>query len=287
MKGNIKSYGVFYYSGTGNSYLVARGISQQLDSNNIYNLLEYKGEYLAYQRIIIVFPVHMYGIPPVVLAFINKIETNNKVKVYAVCTCGGVPGEALWQVKKILKERQMQLAGGYLMMMPRTYIAEFKVQDERKQEQLLKHMEKKVLQIAKEIKEDRENRFEIKEPGFGRVMYRLVYSKAMKDLSNKDSNFWTSSRCISCKKCTHICPNHNIKYEEGKIVWQHNCLMCFRCIHECPKEAIEYGKYTVGRKRYRNLILKDTQWYKQSGVEEIGNIKNSSSDKRAKYEKNT
>lgn len=260
----IRDCNIFYYSGTGNSYLVAQEINKRLGQGEIYNLLEYAGEKLVADKIIIIFPVHMYGVPPVVLEFIRRIQIESKVRIYVICTCGGVPGETLWQVKKTLKERKMQLAGGYIIKMPRTYIVEFKVQSEAKQKKLIIAMYKKVSQIVKDVEEGKRKRFEVKEIGFGRVMHRLVYPNMMKNLNDRDKAFWVNSLCVGCKKCTQVCPVQNIEYKDGKLLWQHNCLMCFRCIHECSRGAIEYGNHTLGKKRYKNLDLKEYRWYKKS-----------------------
>lgn len=187
----IRDCNIFYYSGTGNSYLVAQEINKRLGQGEIYNLLEYAGEKLVADKIIIIFPVHMYGVPPVVLEFIRRIQIESKVRIYVICTCGGVPGETLWQVKKTLK-----------------------------------------------------------------------YPNMMKNLNDRDKAFWVNSLCVGCKKCTQVCPVQNIEYKDGKLLWQHNCLMCFRCIHECSRGAIEYGNHTLGKKRYKNLDLKEYRWYK-------------------------
>ena len=145
--------------------------------------------------------------------------------------------------------------------MPRTYIVEFTIQSERKQLALLEQMKKKATQMTKEINEGKKKRrsFRMK---LSRWIYDPIYQRKTYEWNRQDINFWTSSQCIKCGKCTQLCPVGNIELKQEKIIWKHQCLGCFRCVHGCPREAIEYGKNTIGRRRYKNLVLKNKEWYK-------------------------
>ncbi len=260
---NLEETSIYYYSGTGNSYLVAWQMHQTIENSKIYNLLTYGREEIKSKAFVIIFPVHMYGVPPVVLEFINKLKVNSETFIYTVCTCAGIQGETMYHMDEVLKERQLHLAGGYVVKMPRTYIVEFKVQSKKKQLEILKEMKYKVANIAKEIQGEKQT-FRLQKYKLSKWLYRPIYQRKIRDWNKQDSNFWTSSKCVGCGKCTRLCPVGNIELKDGKVTWKNQCLQCFRCVHGCPKEAIEYGKYTMGRRRYKNLELGNINWYKNS-----------------------
>ena len=48
-------------------------------------------------------------------------------------------------------------------------------------------------------------------------------------------------KCISCMKCVNVCPQNNIKYENGKFKFGHDCVLCVGCSFGCPADAISVG----------------------------------------------
>ena len=86
---------VFYFSGTGNSYHVAKKLAEGLGEKMIdmaratredaYEYTLKKGEKLGF-----VFPVHAWAPPQMVEQFVQRLELyyEEDVYTYAVCTCG-------------------------------------------------------------------------------------------------------------------------------------------------------------------------------------------------------
>ena len=91
---------VFYFSGTGNSYHVAKKLAEGLGEKMIdmaratredaYEYTLKKGEKLGF-----VFPVHAWAPPQMVEQFVQRLELyyEEDVYTYAVCTCGQSAGE--------------------------------------------------------------------------------------------------------------------------------------------------------------------------------------------------
>lgn len=67
-----------------------------------------------------------------------------------------------------------------------------------------------------------------------------------------------AKKCIGCNKCVNICPQNNIKVEDGKYKFGHDCVLCMGCSFGCPKDAIKVGafKYWKVNGSYRLNELK-------------------------------
>jgi len=52
-----------------------------------------------------------------------------------------------------------------------------------------------------------------------------------------------SKKCIDCGKCVAVCPENNIKKEDGKFKFGHNCVLCMGCSFGCPESAINVGVF--------------------------------------------
>ncbi len=50
-------------------------------------------------------------------------------------------------------------------------------------------------------------------------------------------------KCINCGKCVNVCPQNNIKIEDGKYKFGHDCVLCMGCSFGCPKDAINVGVF--------------------------------------------
>ncbi|MHA1791756.1 MAG: glycyl-radical enzyme activating protein [Promethearchaeota archaeon] len=78
---------------------------------------------------------------------------------------------------------------------------------------------------------------------------------------------YNASKCIKCKSCSKACPTGAIKkipknYDKNKCLIKDNCTSC---VDACPSGALEIAgkRYTVGE--LMNEILKDEEYYKDSG----------------------
>ena len=68
---------------------------------------------------------------------------------------------------------------------------------------------------------------------FGQRLY--FYKKTYRLKDKLKINY---EKCISCGKCSSLCPMNNIKMSDNKPITQNKCTSCYRCISNCPKQAI-------------------------------------------------
>jgi ferredoxin len=207
------------------------------------------------ERIIIIYPVYASGLPRIVSDFASRLKTEGK-KIYGIATHGGMPGKANQSLKKQLKEAGNELTSGYLVKMPGNCITLYSAPSKGKQEELFRVAKLKIKDIAREILEGAEGKFETTFSPLDLFQQGGMYKKMMERLKNNDKDFYATEKCNSCGLCVSICPVGNIELQEGKPVWKHNCEQCMACIQWCPVEAIQHGKKTLNRKRYRHPEIK-------------------------------
>ena len=52
-----------------------------------------------------------------------------------------------------------------------------------------------------------------------------------------------ADKCVKCNKCVNVCPQNNIKVEDGKYKFGHDCVLCMGCSFGCPQDAISVGVF--------------------------------------------
>lgn len=252
---------IIYFSGTGNSLHVAKQIASETNdelvsvsdlinpnSDSTKNQLDFKianGE-----RFGIVFPVHSWGPPQVLLDAIDMISINfEKIPfVYAVATCGKNAGNSMKLVNKHLVSKGLKLNSAYTVVMPNNYIIIGDVYDKPKKEKILSDAKLLIPSIAKDVKERKSDIFRVEKGPLPFILTGLI-NRGFKSSHNKASKFHSTDACTGCKVCQNVCPCHNIIVEKTPE-WGSNCSQCLACINYCPERAIEYGKSSVNKGRY-------------------------------------
>jgi pyruvate formate lyase activating enzyme len=85
-------------------------------------------------------------------------------------------------------------------------------------------------------------------------------------LNEKINIIWDSTKCISCEKCTEICPVNAIcKVNNKVIIDDDKCTGCIKCVKGCPENALETeGEYYDVQEVVKEII-KDKVFYDESG----------------------
>lgn len=250
---------VLYFSGTGNSHWVAKSVATAF-SDRLIAMGDYfregadkpKFELEKGERIGFVFPVHSWGMPPLVKKFIKMMELtdNNENLVYGIFSCGDECGNTHKMFIDALAERGMECRHVYSIQMPNNYISMpgFDI-DSKELEAVKKENAKQLLpHIIKAIETDQPMDCYTKGT-FTFLKSGLIYNMFCK-YAIDSKPFYSTDSCDSCGVCVKKCPTGNIKLVDGRPVWGNNCTQCLGCIHYCHVRAIEYGKVTVKKGRY-------------------------------------
>lgn len=244
---------IYYFSGTGNSLKVARDIAAELKDAELISIAKAMGSEpnLDYEKIGIVFPVYMWGLPLIVADFLRKLK-NSKNYFFAAATYGGFPGASVVQAAKLLEANGIKLSAGFAVRMPGNYTPMYGAIPDGKQKRIFEDAGKKARKIAEFVRSGKTNKPEKSFPLLNWLFSNKFYSFAAPHIHDMDKRFWADEKCNSCGICEKVCPVSDITLENGKPVWHNRCQQCLACLQWCPVEAIQYGKSTAGRKRYRN-----------------------------------
>lgn len=243
---------ILYFSGTGNSEYVAKRIGKETgdEVNNLFEKIRKNdfSEMHSKRPWIIVVPTYAWRIPRIVQKWIENTVFTGNANMYFIMTCGGKIGNAGKYLEKLCHEKELNYMGCIGITMPENYIALFATPTQEEAMQIIEQAEPVIDQSIIYIKNgdklpqaDISFKDKINSGAINNIFYPLfVHAK----------KFYVTDTCISCGKCSSVCPLNNVRIENGKPVWGDICTHCMACICYCPKEAIEYGKHSRGLTRY-------------------------------------
>jgi ferredoxin len=251
---------IYFYTGTGNSLWTARKIADCVDQSELVPLKRNGDESLQCdsERIGLVFPVHIWGLPAPVIDFVHRLKAGPRQYIFAVAVNAGQVAATLIQLEKLLRAKNLHLSCGFSMDLPSNYIPWGGAISEEKQKAKFTAALEKCRQITAIINNN--NKLPPEKGSFLlNLIFSMIYRKTLSKVAKMDKSFFADEKCIACGICEKLCPSRNIVMSEGKPVWQHRCEQCFACLQWCPEEAIQYGKNTKNKKRYHHpeISLKD------------------------------
>ena len=242
---------ILFFSGTGNSQYVAKIIAEKTkdDIVSINKLVKQGNQKQLVSKdkpFVFVCPTYAWRIPKVVEDFIKSVDFSGSNKVYFILTCGLSTSNALGYIKQLCTVKGFDLQGFADIVMPENYIAMYNAPDKVTADKIIQKSIPKILKIAEDIRDEipfpvRTTKSSLKSGVVNTVFYKFFV---------KSKGFYTTEKCIGCKKCVQLCPLNNIEMKEDKPSWQNNCTHCMACISGCPTLAIEYKNKTQGKPRY-------------------------------------
>jgi len=250
------SASIYYFSGTGNSLIVARDIAEKTEGKIIpikstlnMQLVESRSEAIG-----IVFPAYYMRMPRIVESFINKLNNIEKKYIFSIVTVGGIAGNVLTRLSTAINQRGGTLSAGFIVRMPANYIDSADAVPKLLQKRMFKKWKAKSEKISLIVN----NRIQYKLEKFNPIATFLFSGYIEKSclegnyVPDIDRNFWVDEKCTECGICIKICPVDNIIMNEGKPFWKSKCEKCLACIQWCPEQSIQFGKSTLTRKRYHH-----------------------------------
>lgn len=243
----MTSIALLYFSGTGNTALVANQLAQQfaslgakVDLLRVEDLLKAKTSFdpSPYDMLGFGAPVYCFGTPEIVLRFIKQLPEGQGKSTFIFRTAGdAVPINQCASLPMIRRLRHK----GYNVFHERLFAISSNwanAYDARLVKALHDATVKKCARFTQEVLAG-EQRFY--KPGFWLRMALMplialvptIFKLVGKDLKATDA-------CVACGICVRDCPANNIDMVGGHIFFGNACNSCMRCIYNCPQQAIQY-----------------------------------------------
>lgn len=256
---------VFYFSGTGNSTFVATTIANFL-SLKLSFIPETPPEelLLPIERVVLVFPVYSWGVPPLVSKFVSEVPKEYwqrmkdlNLSVDCVMTCGDEVALAPEMITEDFKKAGTELNSIWSVIMPNNYVLlpGFDVDSKELEAQKLKECEGRILEIAQYLNRG-DHRIDVTRGKWPWLKSKLIFP-LFKKWGIFPKKWHYTDACIGCGKCSKICPMLNVTMEDKHPKWGMRCCSCLGCYHVCPVHAVEYGKETKKKGQYLFPLLKD------------------------------
>lgn len=233
---------IIYYSGTGNSYSIAKRIGIKLNEKVVPMKRAVND---GSSNIVFVFPTYCMNIPSNVRSFIESFPINKNQKIIGVSTSGGDNGNSEYTFNRIMRKRGLVVDRFInIIMTDNSYPILFgsKLEKVRVDEE---HYIRRLFE-CEYINKTTNNPSVI-------LMEWILFNPVIKSYLKKKVD---SKVCNGCGLCRSICPNDNITIKNEKAVIGNKCGECYGCIHACPKQAIRARRKIEKSNQYRNEHVK-------------------------------
>lgn len=245
---------ILYYSATGNTEFAAKEIARLTGDQSIDLLQKIRSndysEISSEKPFVICAPIYACEMPIFMSRFLKKVKLIGNKNVYFVFTSGGYSGCACVLAKSLTRKKHLVYKGTADIQMPRNYVASnaYSMQDPQTCKELISVAKEKISQTAKLISEGQI--LKSRKVHLFETLIIVPFTPFWVKFIVKGKKFFAEDTCISCGKCSRICPLNNISMVEKKPLWGNNCTHCMACISQCPKDSIEFGNITQGKVRY-------------------------------------
>jgi len=271
-------YIIFYFSGTGNTQLIAEEIKIRLESKgSLVQMISIEDKEalekadLTGKTIGFGYPVYKFSYPDILNSVIEKINSIAEGNdFFQFCTYARFTGDAFADFLSALNKDKFRLTAQKSFKSPSCGISSCRPYDDYEYLSVMffeDDIDKRLDEFTEEISEAKlctEYSKRNKIHSFRkRIVEDIEITKYPKLTINADL-------CTNCGLCADNCPENNLtKGKEGiKITDDKGCLHCLRCINHCPKNAVSFGRLSQGDNRYtikiRDMLFKkSTDGYKE------------------------
>jgi ferredoxin len=239
-----KPYHIYWFSGSGNSLLIAIEIRDRLREHG------YTAELFPMEKtdpasvdtsgvIGFIVPVAGQGTYPLVWDFLKGLPKADGTPCFLVDTLGMYSGGILGPAKKIVSRKGYAPVGACEILMP-NILLKMKSSPEKEQ-QLMESGRAKARKFCEGLVAGKGKWSDI--PVYSTLMSLFYRSKRLLSVYRKMLPLRIDpGKCRHCGTCVRLCPVKNLT-ANGKDVPRigNSCLLCHRCFEFCPAGAISLG----------------------------------------------
>jgi ferredoxin/flavodoxin len=236
---------ICYFSGTGNTKLVARLLESELKKLSIpvtTTAIEdgIKGNTPLPDTHVgmlgIGYPVHGFGPPRLIFDFVRRLPLVHGTKAFVFMTAGDaffLNNAAGSVLARFLEKKGYEVFHESLIPMPANIAIPY---PDGLMRLLCAKAEREARRLAHDISEGRVHRFG--ESGVAKLVARGLNMIEHSGTCFFGKDLAVSKECRLCNACVRECPVQNITRVGDKIRFGWKCMACFRCIYRCPHRAI-------------------------------------------------
>lgn len=250
---------IYYFSGTGNSRAVAEALGDSLQEKVTFiPLTDPLQERVEGATVGFVFPVYSWGVPPLVLGFIDRLGEvvwqevkQRRIPLWVVMTCGDEVALAPEMIVRALQRHGVEPQSIWSVIMPNDYVIlpGFDVDPKALEDEKLEAAPQRVAEISAGIRQGKCG-VDVIRGSMPWLKSRLVYP-LFKRWGISPRKWHATDACVGCGICVGRCPLKNIALDSNDSPqWGSDCCSCLACYHSCPKHAVQYGKATIRKGQY-------------------------------------
>ncbi|MCK5598412.1 EFR1 family ferrodoxin [bacterium] len=238
---------IFYFTGTGNTAILAGLFQKQFEKANIAAELFPTEEILNSGKlpslsncyILLGFPVHAFNAPPNVFDFVHRLPPGMGKKIILFKNAGDpMKNGAFTWVKKVLRKKGYIISYEASFVMPSNTFLKYPPGLSYDLYLTAK------LRIASMVKEIIDGKCAHVKSSF----VIDILAKLFITFKGKGTKYFgrkielSKSKCLKCGQCAASCPVNNIiQNMDGYPVWGTKCALCMRCMYICKQDAIRPG----------------------------------------------
>lgn len=237
---------IYFFSGTGNTKIVAEEIMNELNSIDILtDIYDIRSPFInipdpnSCDFVGFGYPIHAFNTPQFFLQFINRLPEVKNLPTFIFKTSGEpfrFNNASSWSlIRKLRKKGYLPLLDEHLLM---PYNIMFRYPKE-----IVKHMYLHNIKLTKVIAKKI-----IKQESFLPKYYPwtilFMYLARLQWLGAKINGpliHVNKKKCTSCGICIKKCPSNNIQFVNEFPKFDHLCTMCMCCVSVCPMDAVRPG----------------------------------------------
>lgn len=235
--------GFYAFTGTGNTRRVCNMLAEELKAfgaETQINLVRAGAQLPSpaeYDALVVAFPVHAFNAPTAMLDFLKAMPacTGGEHPVWIVRVSGeplGLNHAAGILPKRILSKKGYTVKGEFAYVMPYNIIF-------RHSDGMAARMKQDALLLAQR---DAQTIFR----GEGKLYWNGPFRRAVSFVLRIEhtampimgKHFKVHNDCTGCGACEKVCPQGNIRVENGKPVFGKSCVGCMACAFSCPQDAV-------------------------------------------------
>lgn len=246
----MKTAGIFYFSGTGNTEIVARMVRDELIKRqyevDLFRIEDFTKKKTApdmdkYDLVGIGSQVIGFTAPSIVTRFVRALPAARGKKAFVFRTAGGVAPinyNASKPLMRMLARRGYDVFHERVFSIGSNWVKKF---DDGVVVRLHEATGRKVGLMCDAL--DKGERRILKTGLRLKVLMECVMHVTPLFFRLIGKDYAVSDACSHCGLCARSCPAGNILEKDGRIRFGLSCNLCMRCVYSCPKQAIHLRRF--------------------------------------------